>query len=127
MFSTRILHILVMFVVQYLYFIQIFLLLSQCTGTYLVRVEVHKSTALGKETLIMVAQISQPNPLPSLSPKTYNSIAKCFAPPIIHKRICSLIFAIVCGTVFFLCSKICEFLSHQIVQKGIVIYRRVFL
>jgi hypothetical protein len=36
MFATQIFHIIVMFVVSYLYFIHIFLLLSQRTGTYLV-------------------------------------------------------------------------------------------
>jgi hypothetical protein len=50
-------------------------------------------------------------------PKTYSSLAKCFAPPRIHRRICSLIITIVYVMVFSLCSKICEFLSHQIVQE----------
>jgi hypothetical protein len=62
----------------------------------------------------MVTQMFQNQPLPF--PKTYNSLAKCFAPPRIHRRICSLIIAIVCVTVFSLCSNIREFLSHQIVQ-----------
>jgi hypothetical protein len=39
-------------------------------------------------------KMSQNQPLPF--PKTYNSLAKCFAPPRIHMRICSLIIAIVC-------------------------------
>ena len=62
----------------------------------------------------MVTQMFQNQPLPF--PNTSNSLGKCFAPPRIHRRICSLIIAIVCVTVFSLCSKIREFLSHQIVQ-----------
>jgi hypothetical protein len=76
--------------------------------------KIYKYITLGKETLSMVTQMSQNQPLSF--PKTYTSLAKCFAPPRIHRRICSLIIAIVCVTVFSLCSKIREFLSHQIVQ-----------